>query len=142
MVLGFCAVIFMGCAERSGRIPEGPVNIRENSSIPQEIKDLAGQWKYVDNAGGNTIFLNAQGHGDYQWEEGRFETLSLENGTWIGVWSQKGNDREGGFRLRFSDCSSVAQGDWWYTRIGNDQDPPQPGGIFTMSRLPTFKIAE
>jgi hypothetical protein len=86
--------------------------------------------------------LNAEGKGAYEWEEGRFETLSLENRTWTGVWIQEGNDREGEFKLTFSDDSSVAEGKWWYTRIGNDKNPIQPGGTFRMSRSSTVHISQ
>lgn len=88
------------------------------------------------------ITLNVEGKGDYQWEEGWFETPSLENRRWIGVWIQEGNDREGGFELTFSDDSSVAEGNWWYPRIGNDKDPLQPSGTFRMTRSSAIHIAQ
>jgi len=74
------------------------------------------------------------GKGGYHWEEGRLETLSLNEGHWKGIWVQKGNDREGGFELTFSNDSQVAQGEWWYTRIGNDRDLLLSGGTFRMAR--------
>jgi hypothetical protein len=109
-------------------------------SLPQKIKDLAGPWEYNDAAGQGIIMLNAEGKGDYEWQEGRIETHSLENGTWTGRWIQEENDREGGFTLTFSDDSSVAQGEWWYTRIGEDHDPHQARGTFMMSRPSAVQI--
>jgi hypothetical protein len=111
-------------------------------SIPQQFEDLAGTWEYKDAAGQGFITLNAEGQGEYAWEEGRFETLSLENGTWTGIWIQEGNDREGGFQLTFSDDASFAQGKWWYTRIEEDHDPLQPGGTFKMTRSSISQIAQ
>ena len=102
---------------------------------------MAGSWEYKDAAGQGIITLNTEGNGVYEWEEGRFETLSLENRTWIGKWVQEGNDREGGFELTFSDDVSVAEGEWWYTRIGKDSDPLQPGGSFSMSRSSAVQIS-
>ena len=111
-------------------------------SLPQQIEDLAGAWKYKDAAGEGIIMLNTEGKGAYEWEGGWFETLSLEKRTWTGVWAQEGNDREGGFTLTFSDDASVAHGEWWYTRIEKDNDPLQPGGTFKMSRSSTIQIAQ
>ena len=111
-------------------------------SLPQQIEDLAGSWEYKDLAGQGIITLNAEGKGAYEWEEGRFETLSLENRTWTGVWTQEGNDQEGGFTLTFSDDALVAHGEWWYTRIGKDKEPLQPGGTFKMSRSSAIQMAQ
>lgn len=112
-----------------------------NFSVPKHIEDLAGAWEYKDGAGQGIIKLDVEGKGAYEWEEGWFETLSLENRMWKGKWIQERNDREGGFELTFSDDSSVAQGEWWYIRIGKDTDPLQPGGSFSMSRSSPVQIA-
>ena len=111
-------------------------------SLPKHIEDLAGIWEYRDFAGEGTITLNTEGKGTYEWEEGLLETQSIENGIWTGTWIQTGNDREGGFKLTFSDGSSVAQGEWWYTRIGKDQEPLEPGGSFKMSRLSSVHTSQ
>ena len=134
--------IVMGCAEVTPPVSQEIGSSSIPLSLPQQIKDLAGSWKYKDVAGQGIITLNAEGNGVYEWEEGRFETLSLENGVWTGVWIQEGNDREGGFELTFSDDVSIAQGEWWYTRIGKDKDPLEPGGSFSMIRSPTIHIAQ
>ena len=112
------------------------------SSFPQQIEDLAGSWEYKDLAGQGIITLNAEGKGAYEWEGGQFETLSLEKRSWTGVWTQEGNDREGGFKITFSDDASVAHGEWWYTRIGKVHDPLQPGGTFRMSRSSAIQMAQ
>ena len=127
MIIVLGLLMLTGCANVTS--PESQ-EIRSRSithSLPQHIEDLAGTWDYQDLAGQGIITLNAEGKGPYEWEGGRFETLSLENGTWTGVWIQEENDREGGFTLTFSNDSSVAHGEWWYTRIGKDLDPLQPG---------------
>jgi hypothetical protein len=136
------SLLLLGCAKM---MPPEFQEIHPRSitpSLPQQIEDLAGAWEYKDAAGEGIITLNTEGNGAYGWEEGQFETRSLENRTWTGVWTQEGNDREGGFKLMFSDDSSSAQGEWWYTRIGKDNDPLQPGGTFSMSRSSAIQIAQ
>ena len=130
----------VGCAEVTPPVSQEIHATPETFSFPHRIEDLAGAWEYKDSAGEGVITLNAEGKGAYEWEDGRFETRSLENRTWTGVWIQEGNDREGGFKLTFSDDPSVAEGNWWYTRIGKDDDPLEPGGTFSMRRPLTVKI--
>ena len=142
MMMVLSLFLLAGCANMTS--PETP-DIHTRSiplSLPERIEDLAGPWKYKDAAGEGIIKLNTEGKGAYEWEGGRFETLSLENGTWTGVWIQEGNDREGGFKLTFSDSSSIAEGEWWYTRIGKDTHPLQPGGIFRMSRSSAIQVSQ
>jgi len=134
MIIVISLLMLTGCAEVSPPVSQKIHPRTTTFSIPQRIEDLAGPWEYKDDAGQGTINLNALGKGSYDWKEGRFETLSLKNGHWTGIWVQEGNDREGGFELRFSNDSPVAQGEWWYTRIGNNHDPHQPGGTFRMAR--------
>ncbi len=131
-----------GCAELSRKIPQEQRNLQEISVMPQDITDLAGLWEYGDNTGSYAITLDVEGKGPYEWEAGRFETHSLKNRTWTGVWIQEGNDREGGFELMFSENADMAEGEWWYTRIGKDQDPLQPGGRFTMTRPSVIQLAQ
>jgi hypothetical protein len=109
--------------------------------MPQDITDLTGLWEYTDNTGSYPITLNAEGKGTYEWKEGQFETLSLQEGLWTGIWIQEGNDREGGFELTFLENADVAEGEWWYTRIGKDRDPLEPGGHFTMTRPSVTHLA-
>ncbi len=137
----FCLMLLSlgGCAEFTHEYSQEQLPIHDRIVRPQTIHDLAGRWEYSDKTGSYPITLNTQGTGSYEWEEGWFETHSLENRTWTGAWVQKGNDREGGFELTFSDDPLVAQGEWWYTRIEKDHDPLQPGGTFKMSRSSTLK---
>lgn len=142
MMIVLSLLMLAGCANIT---PPDSQEIHTRSitlSLPQHIEDLAGAWEYQDLAGQGIITLNAEGKGAYEWERGRFETLSLEKRTWTGAWTQEGNDREGGFTLTFSDDASVAHGEWWYTRIGKDNDPLQPGGTFKMSRSSAIKMAQ
>jgi hypothetical protein len=36
----------------------------------------------------------------------------------------------------------VAQGEWWYTRIGKDHDPLQPGGTIRMARPSAIQLVQ
>ena len=46
----------------------------------------------------------------YDWAEGRFETLSLDEGHWTGIWIQEGNDSKGGFDSRFQVAHRLLKG--------------------------------
>jgi hypothetical protein len=94
---------------------------------------LAGEWEYVDVAAVR-LALDEQGNGHYDWKDGRFETHSLIDHTWQGVWFQKENDREGGFTVEFSPDFSEGDGRWWVSRIGADRAPTQKGGAFHLSK--------
>lgn len=94
---------------------------------------LAGEWEYEDGAV-VTLKLDEQGNGTYAWKEGRFETTALTGRTWRGMWFQKENDREGGFTVEFAPDFSEGEGRWWYSRIGVDHTPEQPGGTFHLTR--------
>ncbi|MDR4494627.1 MAG: hypothetical protein AB7P17_12260 [Nitrospirales bacterium] len=104
--------------------------------VPQTIEELAGVWEYVDSNGSFPLKLDDQGRGDYDWKQGHFETIELKDGVWKGKWYQAENDREGKFELIFFNNSPVAQGKWWYTRIGSDANPLAPGGEFSLKALP------
>ncbi len=135
-------LVLVGCAERTQSISQ-EINPKPLMfSFPQQVADLEGPWQYQDAEGEGTMTLDAKGNGSYDWEDGRFQTLSLENGMWTGVWIQEGNDREGGFKLIFSHNKREAQGKWWYTRIGKDQEPLQPGGTFKMVRSSSFQLGQ
>lgn len=127
-------LMLVGCAEVTPpvfqKIHSPPVTFL----LPQRIANLAGTWEYKDAAGQGIIRLNAEGKGTYEWKNGRFETVSLQEGRWTGIWIQEENDREGGFELTFPENAASAEGEWWYTRIGKNRDPLEPGGHFTMTR--------
>ena len=94
---------------------------------------LAGEWEYVD-AAAVRLTLDEQGNGQYAWKDGRFETHSLIDHTWRGLWFQKENDRDGGFTVEFSPDFSEGEGRWWVSRIGTNQTLTHKEGTFHLSR--------
>lgn len=138
ILIVFSVISASGCVNLSPQIPHGEEKAQETASRPRHVQDLAGTWEYEDETGINTITLDEEGKGSYEWEGGWFETHELKEGVWKGRWLQTGNDREGGFELKWLDDSPVAQGRWWYTRIGQDHNPLKPGGTFTMERIPSL----
>ena len=132
----------VGCAGFSHQIPQGEKPIQKIPPWPPDVSGLAGLWEYEEKTGWYTITLDEEGKGAYDWEDGWFETLEFNQERWKGKWIQTGNDREGGFELTLSDDSPVARGNWWYTRIGNDEAPLEPGGTFTMTRPSSPLIGE
>ena len=104
-------------------------------SQPGDRHVLAGAWEYVSVDGASApLILDEQGNGHYDWKDGRFETHTLIDHTWHGMWFQKENDRDGGFMVEFSPDVSEGEGRWWYSRIGTDHAPTQKGGTFNLSK--------
>jgi hypothetical protein len=132
-----CVLVFLsssGCAKRieieqKGVFLDQPIS---HASDPREI--LSGMWEYHEGEVMYEVFLDRQGNGTYDWQQGRFETTSLQGKMWKGLWIQAGNDREGGFEAQLEEGGMAAHGRWWYTRIGNDYDPLEPGGQFILMR--------
>ena len=81
---------------------------------------LAGEWEYVDGAAVR-LTLDEQGNGHYDWKDGRFETHTLIDHTWQGMWFQKENDREWWIYSRVLAGFSEGEGRWWVSRIGADR---------------------
>lgn len=107
-------------------------------SLPSHVSGgdrsiLAGEWDYEDG-GVVTVHLDEQGNGTYEFKDGRFETTQFEGHVWKGKWSQRENDREGGFLVNLSEDYSEGEGTWWYERIGSDAAPSEKGGHFHLSR--------
>lgn len=100
---------------------------------PADRSILAGEWQYEEGAV-VTLRLDEQGNGTYNWKDGRFETTRFGDHTWVGKWSQKENDREGGFVVKLSSDYTEGDGTWWYIRIGQDPAPVQRGGSFHLSK--------
>lgn len=96
-VLGIASLV--ACSGIARPMPSVGVPVK----IPHAIGELAGSWEYQDVNGTFPLVLNEQGHGPYDWKEGRFETIALKNGVWTGKWYQAENDREGEFELTFSE---------------------------------------
>ena len=112
-----------------GSPPQSP------TSQPGDLHVLAGEWEYVDVDGAvDRLKLDGNGNGRYNWKEGRFETRTLIGHTWQGIWSQKENDRDGGFTVEFSPDFSEGEGRWWYSRIGTDNISTQKGGTFHLRK--------
>lgn len=137
-ILLVCALLASACAK--------PVVHRDVStdSVPPSMASqpgdrhvLAGEWEYEDGAV-VLLILDEEGNGKYEWKDGRFETQTLIGHTWSGMWSQKENDRDGGFIVEFSPDFSEGDGRWWYSRIGTDHAPAQNGGTFHLSKKNTL----
>ncbi|MBH0201977.1 MAG: hypothetical protein HP496_06700 [Nitrospira sp.] len=122
------ALLLTGCGSRA----TGPSAISADYSAGDR-SILAGEWVYEDG-GAVVLRLDDQGNGTYTFKDGRFETMQLNGRTWIGKWSQKENDREGGFRVTLSADSVEGEGTWWYERIGADRSPSEKGGTFHLTR--------
>lgn len=107
------------------------------TQIPAQVdrrENLSGMWEFREGEVVYDLYLDQHGNGTYDWEDGSFETTSLLNGQWKGKWVQFGNDREGGFEAQLGQDGMSARGRWWYTRIGHDSEPLQPGGQFRLTR--------
>jgi hypothetical protein len=118
----------VGC----GQWALGPIAVPSNLAVGDR-SILAGEWEYEDG-GAVSLRLDAQGNGTYAFKDGRFETLQFDGQTWIGKWSQKENDREGGFLVKLSADYGEGEGTWWYARIGANTSPSEKGGTFHLSR--------
>jgi hypothetical protein len=102
---------------------------------------LAGKWDYIDSSGAVVpLILDERGNGHYQWKEGHFETHRLVDHTWSGTWVQEENDREGGFTVKLAPDFSEGEGQWWYSRIGNDKAPTLKGGTFHLRYKKKFRL--
>jgi len=129
-IMALMAVV--GCATQT------PLQPPLTADVPKDDRSiLAGEWEYEDGA---TVMLrlDKQGNGTYPFKDGQFKTSRLEGHAWVGTWSQKENDREGGFSIKLSEDYSEGQGSWWYLRIGADRKPTQKGGTFRLSRKATL----
>lgn len=133
-----CALLAAACAKPAihgtASMDSPPPSM---ASQPGDRHILAGEWEYVDGAA-VLLTLDEQGNGHYEWKDGRFETQTLVDHTWHGMWFQKENDRDGGFTVEFSPDFSEGEGRWWYSRIGTDHAPTQKGGMFHLSRKAEF----
>ena len=133
-ILLACTLLMAACTKpavhRAAPIDSLPPSM---ATQPGDRHVLAGEWEYVDGAV-VLLTLDEQGNGRYEWKEGRFETQTLVDHTWHGMWFQKENDRDGGFTVEFSPDFSEGEGRWWYSRIGSDHAPTEKGGTFHLSR--------
>lgn len=99
---------------------------------------MKGQWEIQEEDKSYIATLDPEGNGTYTWKNGTIKTLEFTDGKWRGTWHQSGNDREGGFEVLLSEDGQKAEGVWWYTRVGeNDNIPDRKfGGDYVWIRLP------
>jgi hypothetical protein len=136
-IVSFILVSSIACTAPVLRDQEGAALIPPPSGVAEDRRVLAGEWDYEDGAV-VTLTLDEQGNGTYPWKGGRFETRSLSDHTWEGMWFQTENDREGRFIVQLSPDFSDGEGRWWYTRIESDQTPTEKGGTFRLTRKTTL----
>ncbi|CUS37013.1 conserved hypothetical protein [Candidatus Nitrospira nitrificans] len=128
VVAAVAALMLTGCGHRA----TGPLSVFTDHSAGDRSV-LAGEWEYEDG-GAVVLRLDNQGNGTYAFKDGRFETIRLSGRTWVGKWSQKENDRDGGFRVTLTADSVEGEGTWWYERIGADTSPSEKGGTFHLTK--------
>lgn len=135
MLLRYIGIpILLGCSLLAGACTNQVVQRdAPMDSHPGDRRVLAGEWEYVDGAVVR-LTLDEEGNGRYEWKDGRFETQTLVDHIWHGMWFQKENDRDGGFTVEFSPDFSEGEGRWWYSRIGTDRAPTQKGGTFHLTK--------
>jgi hypothetical protein len=98
---------------------------------------VSGTWEIQEEDKTYHAVLDASGNGSYTWQQGMLVTTRIANGDWEGTWHQAGNDREGGFEVRLSEDGMIANGKWWYTRVGSRRNipPRQWGGDYRLKRV-------
>lgn len=109
-----------------------------NTEAPHRL-NLSGVWQILEEDKSYTATLDRDGNGTYTHDGGEIRTTRVDGRIWQGTWSQTGettgSSREGGFRLVLSQDGSKADGEWWYTRIGDRVIPPhQYGGTYHFIR--------
>jgi hypothetical protein len=134
--LTLITVLFAACGH--GQVGSLPKQQTSRITDPADVGDpyvLAGEWEYEEGGVVVSLVLDEQGNGEYPFKGGRFETGALWDHTWTGKWSQRENDREGGFEVMLAPDYSEGDGRWWYTRIEQDTSPAKPGGRFKVIRV-------
>ena len=108
----------------------------------QETYDLSGEWEILEVEESRTYraTLDRQGNGPYTWQDGQIKTTSFVDRRWRGTWKQTGNDREGEFELVVSEDGTLANGIWWYVRVGtrNNIPPREHGGTYMWKHVNSF----
>ncbi len=99
---------------------------------------MEGRWEIQEEDKSYTATLDPLGNGTYTWKNGTIKTLEFIDGNWKGTWHQSGNDREGGFEVLLTEDGKQAEGVWWYTRVGDNDNIPAKkfGGDYLWVRLP------
>lgn len=128
--LTLLALLVAGCAGMSPTLEQlSPLPASEMSPSL-----LSGLWEYQEGALVHELRLDDRGNGTYNWHHGNFRTTGLVHSHWVGTWHQPGNDREGEFEAELAVDGLSAEGQWWYSRIGSDEDPLEIGGHFSLIR--------
>jgi hypothetical protein len=100
--------------------------------------DVSGEWDIEEEDKSYRAVLDKQGNGQYSWQSGRIDTITIDDRKWLGTWRQTGNDREGGFEVLLSEDGREAKGVWWYTRVGDRKNiPPREWGGKYVWKRPT-----
>jgi len=107
------------------------------SNVTPGPMNLSGVWEIQEEDKTYQATLDAQGNGPYTHEQGMFTTTELDGRLWSGTWEQKGNDREGEFKVLLSEDLTTAEGVWWYTRFEEHKNiPPRIyGGSYLFTRI-------
>ncbi len=131
----FGGLLQAACSSESMiRQPEPMPAVVPLAEQPGDRLVLAGEWEYQDGSAAYALKFDQQGNGTYAWKDGWFETSSLSDHRWSGMWFQRENDREGGSEVIRSPDYSEGEGRWWYTRIGTNTTPTEKGGTFHLSK--------
>jgi len=133
------SIVVTGCNHSSIVRPLAKDRVSDEAVEDRSL--LAGEWEYEDGAA-VMLRLDEQGNGSYEFKDGRFETITFADHTWVGKWYQRENDREGGFIVKLSADYQEGEGTWWYVRIGEDHMPSEKGGTFRLSRKTSVTLSE
>ncbi len=127
-------------------VPTSSESLSPDAVTPDapETLNLSGTWEIHEEDKTYQATLDAQGNGPYTHEQGYFTTTELDGRLWSGTWTQKGNDREGGFEVLLSEDYMTAEGVWWYTRVEEHKNiPPRiHGGSYFFKRLDPMKTQQ
>lgn len=123
----------------------GEPGSHERNGTSTKAYDLSGEWEILEVEENRTYraTLDRQGNGPYTWQDGQFKTTSFVDRRWRGTWKQTGNDREGEFELVVSEDGTLANGIWWYARVGtrNNIPPREHGGSYVWKRVNSSALA-
>jgi len=136
-ILGFITLmVLVSCGEKKIEEPIPDTWAKPNQECPHGIDKnvLAGRWRYLEQGSSFLLNLDGQGNGSYSWKDGRVVSVCLDRQILRGQWLQSENDREGGFEIKLNSEMTAGDGRWWYSRIGGQNKPKQPGGDFRIER--------
>jgi len=91
---------------------------------------LAGSWLYEEQGYIDTLHLDKQGNGAYQWAAGGILTACLDQPYWSGTWKQA--EGEGGFEIKLSKDLNSGEGRRW---SGRETGPNGAVSKFQVKRI-------